>query len=91
METNTTKTTAAISKRAQRALEVLRAGGYFRKQLERAYQGGEQFKTRLRDASGNTIAGFGFQTQYELEQAGMLVRRDCASSSVWPEEWAVRS
>jgi hypothetical protein len=71
--------------RAQQALEVLKAGGYFRYALERAYHGGEKFKMRLRDANGHIVQGIGYQTKRELEPK--LVSRPCASSSTWPQEW----
>jgi hypothetical protein len=76
-----------MSKRVEAALEVLRAGGYWRMALESAYHGGERFKYRLRTKGGAVVAGFGFQTHYAMEQAGMLQGRACAPSSTWPEEW----
>lgn len=74
----------------QKALEVLAAGGYFRKQLETQYRGGEKFVTRLRYASGTIVKGVGIKTFFELESAGKLQWRECASSSVWPSEWVLR-
>jgi hypothetical protein len=41
---------AQLSSRAQKALEVLKAGGKFRKALETQFKGGEKFAMRLRDA-----------------------------------------
>src|SRR5690606_16416080 len=78
-----------LSARAKQALDVLRQGGYCRKRRGRNFKGGETFKTRLRDASGNVVPGIGFQTREELAAAGMLVRRDVPRSSVWPEEWGL--
>lgn len=76
-----------MTPRAKKALEVLKSGGYFRKQLESTYKHGEQFKMRLRDANGYVVAGIGPKTFYELEDAKVLKSRPCASSSVWPEEY----
>jgi len=73
---------ATYSKRAQKAIEVLRAGGYFRKALESVhvskYIVREQFVTRLRDSNGNVVKGFGFKTKLELES--VLRWRACLES-----------
>ncbi len=79
-----------LSKRALKAQAVLKAGGYFRNQLERTYHGGEQFTTRLRDHLGQVVPGYGFKTHLELEKAGVLRTRDCPRSTVWPTEWVLR-
>ncbi len=79
-----------LSKRAQTALNILKNGGYFRKQLETQYRGGEKFETRLRDKDGKVVKGFGFKTFYEIKDAGLLQYRPCPSSTVWPEEWTLR-
>jgi len=72
--------------KTQTAMEVLTAGGYFRKQLERdGYTGREQFHTRLRDAQGHVVKGIGFRTFVKLEPS--LRYRECLSSSCWPQEW----
>ncbi len=88
-----TSQTAAIpnrlSKREQLALAVLQGGGYFRKQLERTFQGREQFKTRLRNKAGAVVRGVGSATLYRFKDAGMLQSRDCPRSSVWPEEYVL--
>lgn len=76
-----------MNTKAQKALGILKAGGYWRKQLETSYRGGEKFKTRLRDAQGSIVKGFGIKTFYEHEDAGVLTYKECASSSVWPQEW----
>ena len=77
-----------LSKRANDAIEIMKQGGYFRKALEtNRYTMREQFETRLYDANRNRIRGIGIKTKFELEDAGMLKRRDCLSSSTWPEEW----
>ncbi len=80
-----------MTKREAMAVEVLRAGGYFRKALERSWQGGEKFVTRLRTANGQVVKGVGASTRIAMEKAGMLVRRECARSSVWPEEWSLKA
>ena len=74
--------------RTQQAIEVLSAGGFFRKALETQYRGGEKFAYRLHDATGAIIKGVGFVTFTELES--QLMTRDCARSSVWPTEWVLR-
>lgn len=79
-----------MNKRTELAIEILKNGGYFRKQLETQYRGGEKFHTRLRNANRQIVKGVGFQTWAELEDSGMLQRRECLSSSVWPEEWVLR-
>ena len=75
-----------LSTRATKAIEILKAGGYFRKALETQYRGGEKFTTRLRYHNGQVAKGFGFQTEAELSKAGWLQRKDCAQSSTWPTE-----
>jgi hypothetical protein len=87
----------ALTKRARAALEVLKSGGYFRKQLETTWSG-ETFVTRLhgpKSASGGkgpVIPGIGIKTFFELESAEprLLKHRSCETSSVWPEEWESR-
>ncbi len=81
---------AKLSGRAAQAVEVLRAGGCFRYALERAWQGGEKFKMRLRAPGGAIVKGVGYAAKRELEEAGMLASRYCAPSSVWPQEWILR-
>lgn len=82
---------AQLSSRAQQAVEVLKAGGKFRKALETQYRGGEKFQMRLRDAQGRVVKGFGFQTFYELVDARLLayVHAHDSVSSVWPQEWVL--
>ena len=80
---------ASLSKRAQSAIELMKDGAYWRKQLETQFRGGEKFKTRLYK-SGYPIKGFGFQTYNEMERAGLLQWRECPSSSVWPTEWTLK-
>ena len=76
--------------RTEQALEVLKSGGFFRKQLETQYRGGEKFVTRLRDNSGHVVKGVGIKTFFELEDAGCLSHRPCLSSSTWPSEYVLR-
>jgi hypothetical protein len=76
--------------KATKALDILKAGGYWRKQLETQWRGGEKFVTRLRDANGRIVPGFGIKTFFEHQDAGVIQSRDCPSSSVWPQEWQLR-
>jgi hypothetical protein len=86
-----TNATKQISARARKALEILKAGGYFRTQLETKYYPvrREQFVTRLRYENGSIASGFGFQTYQEL--LPQLQRRDCVVTSVWPEEYKLKA
>ena len=77
-----------MNRRTEQALQTLKAGGFFRQQLETQYRGGEKFTTRLRDAAGQVVKGVGFKTFYELE--AQLCTRDCPRSTVWPTEWVLR-
>lgn len=79
-----------LSARGMRAHAVLQSGGYFRKQLESQYRGGEKFETRLRDASGQVVPGIGYKTWAELSDAGLLASRPVPRSTVWPSEWGLR-
>jgi hypothetical protein len=80
-----------LSVRAQKALEVLRAGGKFRYALESGFRGREQFKMRLRGPRGEVIGGIGYQTKVELEAVGLIVYQHPhdARSSAWPQEWVL--
>ncbi len=77
-----------MGKRETKAAEVLAAGGYFRKALERTYMG-EKFCTRLYTAGGAVVPGVGFATHMALLEAGKLRMRPCEKSSVWPTEWVL--
>lgn len=79
-----------LSARGMRAYEALQAGGYFRKQLQTQYRGGEKFETRLHDASGQVVPGIGYKTWAELSDAGVLASRPVQRSSAWPSEWELR-
>lgn len=77
------------NRREMAAIEVLKAGGYFRRALERHYLGGEKFRTRLRRADGSIVPGVSGATLNAFRSAGILVRRECSPSSTWPEEYAL--
>lgn len=82
-----------LSARATHALEVLRAGGKFRKALETdRFTRREQFQTRLLEAGGHVVSGIGFATRVELEAAGLICYQHPhdARCSAWPEEWVLR-
>ena len=79
-----------LGKRATAAVEILKAGGYWRKALESSFIGGEKFETRLRYANGGIVSGFGFKTFTEMESAGMLQSREVPKSTVYAQEWALR-
>lgn len=84
---------AKLSNRAIQALEVLRAGGKFRKALEtqRFPVRREVFETRLLDSSGRVVAGVGVKTRMEMEEHGLIRYQHPhdARSSAWPEEWII--
>jgi hypothetical protein len=77
------------SKRYAVAMEVLQSGGYFRRALERAWQGGEKFKTRLYRADLTVVPGVSGATLNKLRAAGVVVYRSCTPSSTWPEEFVL--
>jgi hypothetical protein len=76
--------------RTLKAIEVLKAGGYFREALETQHRGGEKFTVRLRNAEGKVVPGFGFATRQELMKAEMLEWRESARSSTWPTEHVLK-
>lgn len=80
-----------LSGRAERALEILNAGGRFRYALERKFHGRDQFHMRLLNAHGDVVSGIGFATKIELEKAGLLKYHHPhdSRSSAWPSEWVV--
>jgi hypothetical protein len=58
----------ALSSMARKALQLLKVGGEFRYGLEMSsYTRREQFKARLKTASGRTVCGIGVSTMYELK------------------------
>jgi uncharacterized protein YjhX (UPF0386 family) len=74
-----------LSKRAQKAVDVLAQGGRFVNRLERDnYTGREQFHQRLFTSKSRTslVKGFGFAAFNELMQAGLLVYADGEWTSV---------
>jgi hypothetical protein len=71
------------------ALEILAAGGYFRKALESSYYGGEKFATRLYRPGRIAVKGIGIKTLWALEDEGLLKKRSCPKSSTWGEEWVL--
>jgi hypothetical protein len=76
--------------RKQKALEVLREGGYFRSELETQWKGGEKFEYRLRDKDGHVVKGIGYQTYKELENEGLLKWIESPKSSTWPTTYILR-
>lgn len=68
-----------LSKRAQRAVEVLKAGGLFRYGLERQWGGYEQFQARLQ-VKGRNVPGYGYAAYNELREAGLLKQVGKSSS-----------
>ena len=64
-----------LSKRAQKALDILMNGGQIVHRLERnSYTGREQFETRFM-LSGSPVRGLGFKTRCELEDAGFRFKQ----------------
>lgn len=75
---STTTATTPLSARAQAALAHLLAGAYFSERLETdKWTRRSQFHTRLRDAKGAVIPGYGYATRLELEKARLLRPADC--------------
>lgn len=74
---------ASLTGRARRAAEIIRAGGVFSEQLERNWKGVQQFRTRLLDASGVVVPGFGFRARHTCERAGILRRVSTWRTSAW--------
>jgi hypothetical protein len=74
----------ALSSLARKALEVLREGGEFRYALEMSsYTRREQFKARLKTASGQTVRGIGISTMYELKGHGLIAPANSTSVSTY--------
>lgn len=77
-----------MTKRAERALEVLRAGGFWCERLEyNSYLGRRQFATHLMTAGGVPVRGFGGSTKSEMELAGLLRSRCLAGNGGTCREW----
>lgn len=71
----------------QKTMETLKDGGYFRMQLERNYMGVEKFVYRLLNKDRQVVKGIGYQTYLDFEKEGLLKRKSCVVTSVWPQEW----
>jgi hypothetical protein len=62
-----------MKKREQRAMEILKAGGSFRRQPEyNRYLGYSQIEHRLVSPEGNVVKGYGYAVFEALREAGML-------------------
>ncbi len=73
-----------LSKRAERALAVLEAGGKFKEALERNNcTGREQFRIRLLNDKGATVRGFGHSTYNELRNMLRPLNGGTTVSSVY--------
>ena len=74
----------ALSTMARKALAVLKEGGEFRYALEMSrYTRREQFKARLKNATGRTVRGIGVSTMYELKGHGLIVPANSTSVSTY--------
>jgi hypothetical protein len=74
----------ALSSLAREALKVLKEGGEFRYALEiRSYTRREQFRARLKTASGGTVRGIGVSAMYELKGHGLIVPANSTSVSTY--------
>jgi hypothetical protein len=74
----------ALSSMARKALKVLKEGGEFRYALEMSsYTRREQFKARLKTASGRTVRGIGISTMYELKGHGLIIPANSTSVSTY--------
>lgn len=77
-----------IGRRAERALEVLKAGGYFRYALERGWHGGEKFRWHLHAKGGAVIKGHGHKTAHELMH---LMARNFEVGTGFAEYWELKA
>ena len=73
--------------RAQRVLDVCKAGGKVRYALESSYRGGEKFQTRVYDASGFVVPGLGYKSAAACIARGLLKSSPCSSSSAYASEY----
>ena len=74
----------ALSSLARKALKVLNEGGEFRYALEMSsYTRREQFRARLKTASGRTVRGIGVSTMYQLKGHGLIVPANSTSVSTY--------
>ena len=65
-------TTTKLSKKAQQALAILKAGGTYETGLRRNYFGGETQMYWVESHPGVKVKGFGYITFRELDDAGLL-------------------
>lgn len=61
-----------LSKKAQQALAILKAGGTYETGLRRNYFGGETQMYWVESHPGVKVKGFGYITFRELDEAGLL-------------------
>ena len=55
-----------MNKKVEKALEVLKAGGYFKYALEKGWHGGEVFKWHLYNANHHIVKGYGHAAAHAL-------------------------
>ena len=68
-------TTTKLSKKAQQALAILKAGGTYETGLRRNYFGGETQMYWVESHPGVKVKGFGYVTFRELDDAGLQIGR----------------
>jgi hypothetical protein len=78
-----------LSKKAEKALELMKEGAYWRHALESGWHG-EKFETRLR-LGGTVVKGFGFEARIEMELAALLVSKSVPKGSTWASEWVLKT
>ena len=66
--TEKTKFTA----KAQKVVEVCKAGGFVRYALERQYTGAYQYVVRVYDANSNVVKGLGYKAAHDAIALGYL-------------------
>lgn len=73
-----------LSTMARKALNVLKEGGEFRYALEMSsYTRREQFKARLKTATGRNVRGIGVSTMYEVRDRGLIAPYHSTSVSTY--------
>lgn len=75
--------------RAQRVLDVCKAGGRIRYALESGYRGREQFQFRVLDANRQVVKGLGYKAAQACIVRGLVKSAECAKSSAYPSEWVI--
>ncbi|EIM30372.1 hypothetical protein [Microvirga lotononidis] len=74
----------ALPSLARKALTLLQESREFRYALETSsYTRREQFKARLKTASGRMVRGIGISTMYELKGHGLIVPANSTSVSTY--------